>query len=49
MLAKIDGKAYKYILRIGTQDHNEITETGLSNLSEETMKDLVNRYLLPKV
>lgn len=47
--ATIDGKAYKYILRIGTQDHNEITETGLSNLTEEKMKELVSRYLLPKI
>ena len=47
--AKIDGKAYKYILRMGTKDHNEITETGLSNLTEETMEELVSRYLLPKV
>lgn len=46
--ATIDGKVYKYILRMGTQDHNEITETGLSNLTEEMIKELVNRYLLPK-
>ena len=46
--ATIDGKAYKYILRMGTQDHNELTETGLSNLTEEMMKELVSRYLLPK-
>ena len=47
--ATIDGKAYKYILRMSTQDHNEITETGLSNLTEDMMKELVSRYLLPKV
>ena len=47
--ATIDGKAYKYILRMGTQDHNEITETGLSNLTEDMMKELVSRYLLPKI
>ena len=46
--ATIDGKAYKYILRIGTPEHGQITETGLSNLSEEMMKELVSRYLLPK-
>ena len=46
--ATIDGKAYKYILRMGTQDHNEITEIGLSNLTEEMMKELVSRFLLPK-
>ena len=47
--AMIDGKAYKYILRKGTQDHNELTETGLSNLTEDKMKELVCRYLPPKV
>ena len=47
--ATINGKAYKYILRTGTQDHNKLTETGLSNLTEEMMKELVNRYLLPKI
>ena len=46
--AIINGKAYKYILRIGTQEHNEITEMGLSNLTEDRMKELVSRYLLPK-
>ena len=29
-VSTIDGKAYKYILRMGTPDHNELTETGLS-------------------
>ena len=47
--ATIDGKAYKYILRMGTQDHNELTETGLSNLTEEMMKELIDRYLIPKI
>ena len=46
--AIIDGKAYKYIFRMGTQEHNDITETGLSNLSEALMKELVCRFLLPK-
>lgn len=46
--ATIDGKSYKYILRMGTQEHNDITETGLSNLSEALMKELVCRFLLPK-
>ena len=46
--AIINGKAYKYILRIGTQEHNDISEMGLSNLTEDRMKELVSRYLLPK-
>ena len=47
--ATINGKDYKYILRMGTQDHNKLTEAGLSNLTEDRMKELVSRYLLPKV
>ena len=49
LLATIDGKAYKYILRMDTQDHNELTRIGLSNLTEDRMKELVSRYLLPKI
>ena len=47
--AIIDGKAYKYILRMGTHDHNELTEAGLSNMTEDRIMELVSRYLLPKV
>ena len=49
LLATIDGKALKYIIRKGTPEHKEITETGLSKLTEERIKELVEQYLLPTI
>ena len=46
--ATIDGRALKYIIRKGTPEHDNLTKTGLSNLMEEMMKELTERYLLPK-
>jgi serine/threonine-protein kinase HipA len=47
--ATIDSRPLKYIIRKGTPEHDAITKTGLSNLTEEMMKELTERYLLPKV
>ena len=47
--ATIDGKALKYIIRKGTPEHDLLTQIGLANLTEEQLKDLAKRYLLPKV
>ena len=47
--ATIDGKPLKYIIRKGTPEHDTLTKTGLANLTEEMMKELVERYLLPKI
>lgn len=49
LLATIDGNAVKYVIRKGTPEHEEITMTGLSNLTEERIKELVERLLLPKI
>ena len=49
LLATIDGKALKYIIRKGTPEHDEITETGPSKLTEERLKELVGQFLLPKI
>lgn len=49
LLATINGKALKYVIRKGTPEHEEITMTGLSNLTEERIKELVERLLLPKI
>ena len=49
LLATIDGKALKYIIRKGTPEHDEITETGPSKLTEERIKELVEQLLLPKI
>lgn len=44
--ATIDGKKLKYIIRKGTPEHEVLTQTGLSNLTEEQMEELVQRFLL---
>ena len=49
LLATIDGKALKYIIRKGTPEHDEVTETGPSKLTEERIKELVGQFLLPKI
>lgn len=49
LLATINGKALKYVIRKGTPEHEEITMTGLSNLTEERIKELVERLLLLKI
>jgi serine/threonine-protein kinase HipA len=49
LLATIDGKALKYIIRKGTPEHDEITETRPSKLTEERIKELVEQFLLPKI
>ena len=46
--ATIDGKPLRYIIRKGTPEHDALTKTGLANLTEEMMKELTERYLLPK-
>ena len=47
--ATIDSRPLKYIIRKGTPEHDAITKTGLSNLTEEMMKELTESYLLPKI
>lgn len=49
LLATIDGNAVKYVIRKGTPEHEEITKTGISKLTEEQIKELVERLLLPKI
>lgn len=49
LLATIDAKASKYVIRKGTPAHEEITKTGLSNLTEEQIKELVKEFLLSKI
>lgn len=46
--ATIDGRALKYIIRKGTPGHDVLTKTGLAKLTEKIMKELTERYLLPK-
>ena len=49
LMATIDGKEYKYVIRKGTKEHEEISSTGLSEMTEERLKDLVERYLGTKL
>lgn len=49
LLANIDGRECKYILRAGKEEHLSISTKGLSNISEEEIQALVTKYLLPKV
>lgn len=48
LLATINGKEYKYIIRKGVAEHDAITNEGLSNLTSSTIKKLVRKYLVPK-
>ena len=49
LLATIDGKELKYIIRKGTPDHEALSRMGLANITEEMKKELIGRILLPKV
>ena len=45
----VDGRALKYIIRKGTPEHDEITATGPSKLTEVRIKELAEKFLLPKI
>ena len=49
LLATIDGRNMKYIIRKGTQEYDAIAMTGLANMTNEKKKELVNLFLLPKI
>ena len=49
LLATIDGKALKYIIRKGTPEHDAMTKNGLANITDDVLKDLAERFLLPKL
>lgn len=49
LYAAIDGKELKYIIRKGTPGHDALTKVGLANITDEMKKDLISRFLLPKV
>lgn len=49
LLACVDGKDMKYIIRKGTADYDLLTKTGLANIKEEMMREFVNRLLLQKL
>lgn len=49
LLATIDGKELKYIIRKGAPDHDALTKVGLANITPEMMQELVEHLLLPKI
>ena len=46
LLATIDGKERKYVIRNKTADHDEIGRKGTANLSDEYLRELVSKFLL---
>ena len=46
LLATIDGKERKYVIRNKTADHDEISRKGTANLSDEYLREFVSKFLL---
>lgn len=44
LLATIEGRERKYVIRKRTEDHEAISQTGISNLSADYLKELVSKY-----
>jgi serine/threonine-protein kinase HipA len=49
LLASIDGRELKYIIRSGKDEHQVISAKGIMNITEDDMKALVAKYLILKV
>ena len=45
LLATIDGKERKYVIRKETVEHEEISRMGTANLPDEYLRELVSKYL----
>ena len=45
LLATIDGKERKYVIRKKTAEHEEISRKGVANLPDEYLKELISRIL----
>jgi len=45
LLATIDGKERKFVIRKKTEEHDEITVKGISNIPTEYLKQLVAKYM----
>ena len=46
LLATLDGKERKYIIRKGMAEHELLTKMGIANVTEEMKKELVSRLIL---
>lgn len=49
LLATVDGRELKYVIREGKEEHATITNKGLANLTEEELKSLTRKHIMPKV
>jgi hypothetical protein len=49
LLATVDGQELKFIIRKGTSDHDVLSRTGLTNVTDEMKNELIGRFLLPKI
>lgn len=45
LLATIDGKERKYVIRKKTVEHEEISRMGMAILPDEYLRELVSKYL----
>lgn len=46
LLATLDGRNRKYIIRKGTPEHEALTKMGLTNVTQEKLRELVNRFFM---
>jgi serine/threonine-protein kinase HipA len=46
LLAIIDGKERKYVIRKKTVEHEDISRMGTANLPDEYLRELVSKFLL---
>ena len=44
--ATVNGKNRKYIIRKGTQEHEKLTSVGLANVTDEMMKEMVEKFII---
>jgi len=49
LMASIDGRPMRYVLRAGKPEHDAITAKGLAQLTPSDIEDLVEKFLLPKI
>lgn len=46
LLAKIDGKQMKRVIRSKTSEYEEIVKTGIANIAEDDLKNMIGKYFL---
>lgn len=46
LLAKIDGRQMKRVIRSKTSEYSEIVKTGVTNITEDELKNMIGKYFL---